>query len=73
MLPIVKDKTMKRISKNMVLSIPSSQWWNGLLSSQREMVLQTIEWLGQNRQDYLEMINKLIPGQLNDIRLQWKR
>lgn len=73
MLQVVKDKTTKRVSKNMELSIPSLQWWNRLLCSQKEQILQTIDWLGQNRQDYLERINRLIPGHPYDLRLVPKR
>lgn len=72
-LPVVKDKTARRVSKSMELSVPSAQWWNGLLHSQKEQVLQMVDWLGQNRHDYLERINRQILGKPSDIRLIPKR
>jgi excisionase family DNA binding protein len=81
MLPVVMDKTAKRVSKNMELSIPSLQWWNGLLPNGREQVLQTVDWLSKHktdwwcksREDYQAKINQSIAGRPSDIRLQWKR
>ena len=81
MLPVVKDKTAKRVSKNMELSIPNAGWWNGLLPTDLEQVLQTVDWLCKHkkdwwcksREDYLEMIKRSIPGHPSDIRVHWKR
>ena len=82
MLAVVRDKTAQRVSKNMELSIPSAQWWNDLLPSQKEQVLQTVDWLCRHnkdwwcksREDYLEMIRRHTPrGPSSPIVLQWKR
>lgn len=81
MLPVVMDKTAKRVSKNMELSIPSLQWWGGLLPSQKEQVLQTVDWLSKHktdwwcksREDYQAMIERQRLGRPSDIRLHWKR
>lgn len=80
-LPVVKDKTATRVSKDMELSIPSLQWWNGLLPSQKEQVLQTVDWLSKHktdwwyksREDYQAKINQSIAGRPSDIRVHWKR
>ena len=89
-LPIIPESVSKvvvnyspgaRVSKNMELSIPSAQWWNGLLPSQREQILQTVDWLYKhkkdweckNREDYQAMINRGIPGHPSDLRVHWKR
>lgn len=81
MLPVVKDETAKRASKDMEVSIPSAQWWKGLLPGQREQVLQLIDWLCsrrkewwcKSREDYQERIRQLTPGRLSNIRPTWKR
>jgi len=61
-----------RVSKGMKLkeAPPSAQFWNHeLLHSQRDKVLQLVEWLGQNREDYQEMIKRYIPGSPPSIRV----
>lgn len=82
MLPVVKDKTAKRVSKNMELSIPSAQWWNGLSPFQQEQVLQTVDWLSKHkkdwwcksREDYLEMTRRLTLGKSGSAPIiKWKR
>jgi len=65
----------------MELSIPSAQWWNGLLCSQKEQVLQVIVWLSKHkkdwwcksRDDYQAMIKQSIPGRPSAIQAHWKR
>lgn len=81
MLPVVKDKTAIRVSKNMELSTPSAQWWNGQLPSQQEQILQTVDWLCKHnkdwwcksREDYLDRIKRGIAGHPSDIQAHWKR
>lgn len=81
-LPLIPDYIAKmvkgyhpgdRISPTMELSIPSAQYWNNLLPSQQRKVLELLEWLGQDKNDYLAMIKRSIPGHPSDIRLHWKR
>ncbi len=81
MLPVVKDKMAKRISENMELSIPSLQWWKGLLHTDQEQVLQTVDWLCEHkkdwwcksRMDYQEMIKRHIPGRESNIIISKRR
>lgn len=81
MLPVVKNKMANRVSTDMELSIPSAQWWNGLLLGEREQVLQTVDWLCKHkkdwwcksREDYQEMIERQIAGCTSDYRVHWKR
>jgi len=81
MRPVVRDKAAKRVSKNIELSIPSLQWWASLLPSQKEQVMQTVDWLSKHnkdwwcksREDYLAMVKRLTPGNPSTIRLIPKR
>jgi len=81
MLPVVKDKTANRVSKNMELSTPNVGWWNELLPTNQEQVLQTVDWLCKHnkdwwcksREDYQAMIRQSIPGRPSDIQVHWKR
>ncbi len=67
---VVKNCTGTRISEGIEISVPSAQWWNNLLPSQKEQVLQTVDWLCKhkkdwrckNREDYLAMIKRCMPG-----------
>jgi len=71
-LPLIPDCLSKlvveylpgaRVSKGTKLTIPSAQYWNHeLLPSQREQTLQLVDWLGLNRDDYVEMIKRHTPG-----------
>jgi len=70
-----------RVSKNIDLSIPSAQWWDGLLPTDKEQVLQTVDWLCKHkkdwwcksREDYIDMIKRSIPGRKSDIIIIPKR
>jgi hypothetical protein len=77
MAPMVEDYLPgARVSKGMKLkkAPPSAQFWcQELLPSQRDKVLQLVEWLGQNREDYQEMIKRHIPGSPSPIRIVPKR
>ena len=77
MAPLVVDYLPgARVSKEMKLkkAPPSAQFWcQELLPSQRDKVLQLVEWLGQNREDYQEMIKRHIPGSPSSIRIVPKR
>jgi hypothetical protein len=51
-----------RVHQGITVGVPSIQFWNGLLPSQQEQVLQLIDWLGQNREDWLWLMRAMIPG-----------
>lgn len=61
-----------RVSKEMKLS-HSPPYWDNLKPSQRKQLLQLVEWLGQDKDDYIDMINKYRPGRLDQIRITWKK
>lgn len=62
-----------KVSKSIKFPTLCIQFWNGLSTNQKEQVLQTIDWLGQNRQDYLDNINRLIAGRHSNFQVHWKR
>ncbi|MFA5399418.1 MAG: helix-turn-helix domain-containing protein [Dehalococcoidia bacterium] len=49
------------ISKDIQLIIPGMQFWARLLPSEKEQLLQLIEWLGQDRRDYEENMRRRAP------------
>jgi hypothetical protein len=50
------------VSKELKLINPSAQlWYTKLLPSQREQILELVEWLGQDRLDYLEIAKRHWP------------
>jgi hypothetical protein len=66
LLPVVEEGSYslgESISKNIKVKIPSAQFWNRLLPSQQDELLELVEWLGQDRRDYVaEMQRRLPPG-----------
>jgi len=53
---------------------PSAQLWRNLLPSQRDQLLQLVEWLGLDPRDYVEMIRRMAPpGSPKGMRLYPKR
>lgn len=44
------------------MSIPSQQWWGGLLPSEQQQVMGGVNWLGIDPQDWFAMKQKMIPG-----------
>jgi hypothetical protein len=61
------------ISKNMELITPSAQFWNRLLPSQQDELLELVEWLGQDRRDYLAHMRMMLPpGGSKSIHLHWR-
>jgi hypothetical protein len=52
------------ISKDIKIIPPSKQFWVSLYPSQQEELLDLIEWLGQDRRDYLEQIERMSPPKL---------
>lgn len=62
-----------RVSQMMKLGIPSSQFWNGLLPSQQRKVQELVKWLGQDPEDYLATMRRMIPGRATGIHVTPKR
>lgn len=61
------------ISKEIELIMPGVQAWQWLASSQREQLLQLVEWLGQDPRDYEERIRNQAPPRPGHFRLHPKR
>lgn len=50
-----------QVYQGMTVLVASVQFWNSLMPSQQEQVLQLIDWLGESREDYVWMIYHLGP------------
>ena len=64
LLPVVEGESYlpgEPISKNIKVKIASGQFWNRLLPSQRDELLQLVEWLGQDRRDYVAKMENMFP------------
>jgi len=62
LLPLALNYTQGQpISKDIQLITPSMQFWVKLLPSKQEKLLQLVDWLGQDRRDYVENIRRLAP------------
>ncbi len=73
MAPLVVDYSPgARVSKGMKLS-HSPPYWDNLKPSQQKQVLQLVEWLGQDKDDYIDMTNKHRLGRPDEIRITWKK
>ncbi len=62
LLQVVEGGTYSRgepVSKKIKVKIASGQTWNRLLPSQQEELLQLVEWLGQDRRDYLAQMERM--------------
>ena len=56
-------KAGDKLPLNTEISIPSSQFWNNLLPSERQTMLDIVEWYGMPAKDYLWWIAAMTPGQ----------
>ena len=64
LLPVVEEESYspgEPMSKNIKVKIASGQFWNRLPPSQREELLQLVEWLGQDRRDYIAKMESMFP------------
>jgi len=57
------------VSKNIQLITPSVQFWNKLRPSEQDKLLELVEWLGQDRRDYLERMKMMSPPGKPSMRL----
>jgi hypothetical protein len=60
------------VSKNVQLITPSAQFWQRLKPSQRDQLLELVEWLGQDPRDYLAEIENMSPPRGSSMRLHRK-
>jgi hypothetical protein len=60
------------VSKNMQLITPSAQFWKKLLPSEKDSLLQLVEWLGQDPRNYKASIKAMSPPGGTSIRLHRK-
>lgn len=62
LLPVIqKYSPGEPISKEIQLIRPSVRFWARLLPGQRKQLLQLVAWLGQDPEDYEEMIHRMAP------------
>ena len=63
LLGLFRDvKAGDKLPLNTKISIPSSQFWNNLLPSERQTMLDIVEWYGMSAKDYLWWIAAMTPG-----------
>lgn len=55
------------------LGVPSAQWWAQLLPSQQRQVMGGLNWTGQNPQDWLAQLQRLVPGRNTGQPISWAR
>jgi hypothetical protein len=60
------------VSKNMQLITPSVQFWKKLLPSEKDRLLQLVEWLGQDPRNYEASIKAMSPPSGASMRLHRK-
>ena len=62
LLPLFRDvKGGDRLPLNVEISIPSAQFWNNLLPTERQTMLDIVEWYGMPAKDYLWIISSMTP------------
>ena len=49
------------VSKEMIPITPSGQKWNSLPPSQQKEWQEVVEWLGEDPEDYLEQMRRMLP------------
>jgi len=49
------------VSKNLKWNTPSTQFWNKLLPSQQDQILELWEWQGYDKRDYLKIMERHAP------------
>jgi hypothetical protein len=60
------------VSKGMEPITPSGQTWDGLRSREQKQWQQVIEWLGEDPEDYLEDMRKMLPKKAPKGAARWK-
>ena len=51
----------ERIRKDVTMTFPSMQYWAMRSPTEKEMIMETVSWLGGNRTDYLWEIGQMAP------------
>jgi hypothetical protein len=59
--PLIPLDEGERLHPDTTVSIPSIQYWNSLLTSEQQKVLETVSWLGGDPDDYLEKVYASAP------------
>jgi len=74
LVPLVENYSPgRRISKNIKVR-SNLQYWHSLIDGSKERFLQLLDWLGIDRQGYLQHLRDTAPpGGSGKIRLHWKR
>ncbi|MFC2000572.1 hypothetical protein ACFLXE_07475 [Chloroflexota bacterium] len=59
--PLIPLDEGERLHPDTTVGIPSIQYWNSLLTSEQQKVLETVSWLGGDPDDYLEKVYASAP------------
>jgi Ca2+/Na+ antiporter len=72
LLEVVENYTAGQpISKDIKVKISSGQLWNRLDPSQRDKLLELVEWTGKDRRDYLAQMERMKPKPKPRPRITW--
>jgi hypothetical protein len=64
LLPVVLPSSYSQggpVTKDVKLTTASGQFWNNLLPSQKDELMQLVEWLGEDPRDYEAAVLKMLP------------
>ena len=50
-----------KVTPDMRVMIPSGQFWSNLSATQKKQWRETVEWLGEDPEDYLQEMRKMLP------------
>lgn len=71
MKPVLEEPA-SLINPNIKLIPMSGQYWYGLIPDQQERLLETVEWLGGDRDEYVGLMQKMIPKEPLEIQRRRK-
>jgi len=57
-----KHSKGKPVSKDIKMLIPSGQCWNNMTPSEQQEWRELVEWVGQNPDDLLKQMRKMLPS-----------
>ena len=73
LLPVVTHYSPgKPVSKNMEVIRASGEFWNRLLPSQKDKLMELVEWLGEDPRDYETQVLKMLPRKSPNGTARWR-
>jgi hypothetical protein len=75
LLPVVLPSSYspgEPVTKNIELITASGQFWNRLLPSQKDELMELVEWLGEDPRDYEAQVLKMLPRKAPKGAARWQ-